>query len=94
MYVYFYKCVFLCVCVCVCLYVCVTWGAIYTYRDEVVSALNLAIDSREEGVVLKDPDSVYQPASRKAGWIKVKPEVRRDTYVYLYTLKLTFIHSN
>lgn len=43
-------------------------------RDEVVSVLNEAIDRREEGVVLKDPDSVYQPAARRAGWIKVKPE--------------------
>ncbi|KAK8384182.1 hypothetical protein O3P69_009133 [Scylla paramamosain] len=43
-------------------------------REEVVAALNEAIDRREEGVVLKDPDSVYQPASRRAGWIKVKPE--------------------
>ncbi|KAG0724997.1 DNA ligase 4 [Chionoecetes opilio] len=43
-------------------------------REEVVGVLNEAIDNREEGVVLKDPDSVYQPAARRAGWIKVKPE--------------------
>lgn len=45
-------------------------------RDDVIKVLNEAIDNREEGVVLKDPDSVYRPATRKAGWIKVKPEVR------------------
>ncbi|XP_068249304.1 DNA ligase 4 [Palaemon carinicauda] len=43
-------------------------------KEDVVKILNEAIDNREEGVVLKDPDSVYRPASRKAGWIKVKPE--------------------
>ncbi|XP_071535419.1 DNA ligase 4 [Panulirus ornatus] len=43
-------------------------------KEDVVKILNKAIDNREEGVVLKDPDSVYRPAARKAGWIKVKPE--------------------
>ncbi len=42
---------------------------------DVVDALNDAIDRREEGLVLKDPDSVYRPNVRtKGGWIKVKPE--------------------
>ncbi|RXG69916.1 DNA ligase 4 [Armadillidium vulgare] len=45
-----------------------------TSKEEVVIALNAAIDNREEGLILKDPSSVYQPASRRAGWIKVKPE--------------------
>lgn len=43
-------------------------------KEDVIKILNEAIDNREEGVVLKNPDSVYRPASRKAGWIKVKPE--------------------
>ncbi|KAK7069753.1 DNA ligase (ATP) [Halocaridina rubra] len=43
-------------------------------KEDVIKILNEAIDNREEGVVLKDPDSVYRPASRKGGWIKVKPE--------------------
>ncbi|KAK8730552.1 hypothetical protein OTU49_008063, partial [Cherax quadricarinatus] len=43
-------------------------------KEDVVKLLNEAIDNREEGLVLKDPDSVYRPASRKGGWIKVKPE--------------------
>lgn len=54
-------------------------------REEVVSALNEAIDRREEGVVLKDPDSVYQPAARRAGWIKVKPEVIVVGFYYCFT---------
>ena len=42
---------------------------------DVVDALNEAIDRREEGLVVKDPDSAYRPAARAGGgWIKVKPE--------------------
>ena len=42
---------------------------------DVVAALNEAIDRRDEGVVLKDPDSVYRPNARaKGGWLKMKPE--------------------
>ena len=38
--------------------------------------LNQAITDCEEGIVVKDPYSVYKPNSRKAGWYKIKPEVR------------------
>uniref|UniRef100_A0AAV2L6Q5 DNA ligase n=1 Tax=Knipowitschia caucasica TaxID=637954 RepID=A0AAV2L6Q5_KNICA len=41
---------------------------------EVVSALNEAIDGREEGIMVKDPLSVYKPDKRGEGWLKVKPE--------------------
>lgn len=40
-------------------------------KAEVADALNDAIDNREEGIVLKDPDSIYRPNFRKGGWIKV-----------------------
>ncbi|CAM1297752.1 LIG4 (predicted) [Pycnogonum litorale] len=43
-------------------------------KDDVVDALNEAIDNREEGIVVKNPDSLYKPNSRKAGWLKIKPE--------------------
>ena len=36
-----------------------------------MNLLNKAIDQREEGLVLKDPDSIYKPNARKGGWIKV-----------------------
>jgi DNA ligase-4 len=46
---------------------------------EVVAALNAAIDRREEGLLLKDPDSVYKPNIRnKGGWVKVKPEYSNE----------------
>uniref|UniRef100_A0A2P2I750 DNA ligase 4 n=1 Tax=Hirondellea gigas TaxID=1518452 RepID=A0A2P2I750_9CRUS len=43
-------------------------------KADVVRCLNAAIDRRDEGLVLKDPDSVYRPAARTKGWIKVKPD--------------------
>lgn len=42
--------------------------------QEVVSALNDAIDSREEGIMVKDPLSIYKPDKRGEGWLKIKPE--------------------
>ncbi|CAG00994.1 unnamed protein product, partial [Tetraodon nigroviridis] len=42
--------------------------------QEVVKALNEAIDSREEGIMVKDPLSIYKPDKRGEGWLKIKPE--------------------
>ncbi|XP_049840177.1 DNA ligase 4-like isoform X4 [Schistocerca gregaria] len=46
-------------------------------KDEVIEHLNEAIDNKLEGIILKDPESVYKPNSRKAGWFKIKPEYTR-----------------
>ncbi|XP_043927269.1 DNA ligase 4 [Protopterus annectens] len=43
-------------------------------KKEVVDALNEAIDKREEGIMIKDPLSIYKPDKRGEGWLKVKPE--------------------
>ncbi|XP_041473446.1 DNA ligase 4-like isoform X2 [Lytechinus variegatus] len=44
-------------------------------KAEVVEALNDAIDRREEGIVVKHPESTYRPDKRKgSGWLKIKPE--------------------
>lgn len=43
---------------------------VYT-KPEVINLLNDAIDRREEGLVLKDPESIYKPNARKGGWVKV-----------------------
>ena len=41
-----------------------------------VKALNDAIDRQEEGLILKNPDSIYKPAAKiGGGWYKIKPEV-------------------
>ncbi|XP_037070185.1 DNA ligase 4-like, partial [Pollicipes pollicipes] len=42
--------------------------------EEVVKALNEAIDRQEEGLILKDPTSMYWPNERRKGWAKVKPD--------------------
>lgn len=42
--------------------------------QEVVNALNEAIDNREEGIMVKDPVSIYKPDKRGEGWLKIKPE--------------------
>ena len=39
-------------------------------REDVVSALNEAIDRREEGLVIKSPSSMYKPDKRKGTYIK------------------------
>jgi len=44
-------------------------------EQEVINELNWAIDCRLEGIILKDPTSVYKPNTRKGGWYKIKPEV-------------------
>lgn len=44
-------------------------------KQEVIEALNEAIDRREEGIVVKDPASVYKPNVRSGGgWVKIKPD--------------------
>ena len=47
--------------------------------QHVVTALNEAMDRREEGLVVKDPDVPYKPGARAgAGWVKVKPEYEAE----------------
>ncbi|XP_069492673.1 DNA ligase 4 [Ambystoma mexicanum] len=43
-------------------------------KKNVVDALNDAIDNREEGIMVKDPMSIYKPDKRGEGWLKIKPE--------------------
>ncbi|KAG0420103.1 hypothetical protein HPB47_003677 [Ixodes persulcatus] len=43
-------------------------------QEDAVRFLNESIERLEEGVVLKSVSSVYKPNSRKAGWLKLKPE--------------------
>ncbi|KAL8610583.1 hypothetical protein ACOMHN_006302 [Nucella lapillus] len=43
-------------------------------NQECVDALNNAIDGREEGIMVKDPQTAYRPNTRKGGWFKIKPD--------------------
>ncbi|XP_062302935.1 DNA ligase 4 [Osmerus eperlanus] len=45
-----------------------------TSMQDVANGLNEAIDNREEGIMLKDPMSIYKPDKRGEGWLKIKPE--------------------
>ena len=36
-----------------------------THREELIAALNEAIDRREEGLMIKQPSSTYRPDKRK-----------------------------
>ena len=52
-----------------------------TSTQEIVTALNCAIDRREEGLVVKDINSTYRPNGRfGAGWFKVKPDYCEGIY--------------
>ena len=47
---------------------------LHTWAD-MVQLLKEAVDRKEEGLVLKNPSSTYQPGSRRLGfWMKVKPD--------------------
>ncbi|XP_046858902.1 DNA ligase 4-like isoform X2 [Xenia sp. Carnegie-2017] len=44
-------------------------------RQDVIVALNNAVDKYEEGLLIKSPSSIYQPNIRNgSGWLKIKPE--------------------
>ena len=45
---------------------------------QVADALNKAIDMRLEGIVVKDPEAVYKPSKRNAGFYKIKPYYSSD----------------
>ena len=41
-------------------------------NQDVINELNVAIEERQEGIVVKDPWSVYKPNVREnGGWYKV-----------------------
>ncbi|KAG4073170.1 hypothetical protein HA402_002559 [Bradysia odoriphaga] len=42
--------------------------------DHIIECLNKAFDQKEEGVVIKESDSVYAPGKRISSWIKIKPD--------------------
>ncbi len=55
--------------------ICLGERILASTKAEVVEALNNAIDACEEGIMIKDPHSVYKPGSKKKyDWLKVKPE--------------------
>ncbi|XP_018322080.1 DNA ligase 4 [Agrilus planipennis] len=49
-----------------------------TSQADLVNALNTSMDNEEEGIVIKDPNSVYKMNDRNSGWWKVKLEYFED----------------
>ena len=45
-----------------------------TSTSDITEALDIAVQDQVEGLILKDPQSLYVPAHRSAHWIKIKPE--------------------
>jgi len=44
---------------------------------DVMKLLDDAISMEEEGLVVKEMDSIYLPGQRHVSWLKIKPEVRK-----------------
>jgi DNA ligase-4 len=42
--------------------------------DDIMERLDMALDKKLEGLVIKNMESTYQPNERHGGWIKLKPE--------------------
>ncbi|CAM0137506.1 unnamed protein product [Umbelopsis sp. WA50703] len=45
-----------------------------TTFEHIVRALDEATTNRQEGIVVKNPGSVYEPGARNQSWVKVKPD--------------------
>lgn len=43
-------------------------------RQEIIDALNDSFENEEEGIIIKEPDSVYKYSDRNSGWYKMKLE--------------------
>ncbi|KAK9497557.1 hypothetical protein O3M35_004257 [Rhynocoris fuscipes] len=52
-------------------------------HDDIMNALNNAIDNQLEGIIVKDINSLYKPNSRNSGWFKLKPEYTDGALVEL-----------
>ncbi|XP_014246176.1 DNA ligase 4 isoform X1 [Cimex lectularius] len=56
-------------------------------NDEILDALNKAIEKREEGIIVKEVNSIYKPNERfSGGWYKIKPEYTQGALMELDVL--------
>ncbi|KAK9735960.1 hypothetical protein RND81_04G241200 [Saponaria officinalis] len=53
------------------------WSIVVKHVDDVERFFKEMIDSREEGIVLKDLGSKWEPGDRSAKWVKLKPDYGR-----------------
>ncbi|XP_044765963.1 DNA ligase 4 [Coccinella septempunctata] len=47
-------------------------------RQGIIDILNKSMDTEQEGIVVKDPKSIYKYKDRKSGWYKIKMEYFED----------------
>lgn len=47
-------------------------------RQDIINILNESMDNEQEGIVVKDPKSIYKYKDRKSGWFKIKMEYFED----------------
>lgn len=43
-------------------------------RREIIDELNAAVNRQDEGIIVKDPESIYKYSDRNSGWYKMKLE--------------------
>jgi len=71
----------------------ISYRDLSVYREEIVTALNTAIDNREEGLLIKKRDSTYQPDKRKGktcGLNVVGIKSRKVAALYFYYSNFVF----
>ncbi|KAJ8959847.1 hypothetical protein NQ318_011580 [Aromia moschata] len=49
-----------------------------TSRQEIIDELNAAVDKEEEGIIIKESNSIYKYGDRNTGWYKMKLEYFED----------------
>ncbi|KAI8338401.1 ATP dependent DNA ligase domain-containing protein [Chlamydoabsidia padenii] len=45
-----------------------------TSEQDIIDEMNIVVDQRQEGIILKNPGSRYECGERNKSWIKIKPE--------------------
>ncbi|XP_050306380.1 DNA ligase 4 [Anthonomus grandis grandis] len=52
---------------------------IVSSRQEIIDTLNAAVEVEDEGIIVKEPNSIYKYSDRNSGWYKMKLEYFQDT---------------
>jgi DNA ligase-4 len=50
------------------------WSILASSAEEVQKFFQETVDNRDEGVILKDLDSKWEPSDRSTKWLKLKPD--------------------
>ncbi|KAL3684731.1 hypothetical protein R1sor_002753 [Riccia sorocarpa] len=53
------------------------WSFVASRAEEVEHFFALTVENREEGIILKDLDSKWEPSDRSSKWLKLKPDYVR-----------------